>query len=155
MTVAINEQAAVVKVLDNESAIVQIKAGPFGPQGVQGEAGPQGEPGGSVINGSGTPSNNVGNAGDIFIDTNTGFFYGPKTDEWPEAPFFLNRNQRFIHTQSAPSDSWVIDHDLGGNPSVSVTDTDGNIIIGDIQYISSSRISIRFSAQFSGLAYLT
>jgi hypothetical protein len=36
-----------------------------------------------------TIASDYGNVGDIYIDTVTGDFYGPKTEAgWPDTPFF-------------------------------------------------------------------
>jgi hypothetical protein len=155
MSVVFNEQPAVLKVVNDSTAIVQINGGAFGPAGQTGDTGPQGVPGGSIISGSGLPSNEIGNDGDVYIDTLTGYFYGPKLEIWPQQPFFFNYNQRFEYNQALPSDSWIINHNLSGKPSVSVVDSAGTIIIGDIQYISNTQVQVTFTAPFSGSAYLT
>lgn len=61
----------------------------------------------------------------------------------------------YIHTQNSPSDTWVIDHDLGWNPNVTVVDSAGTIVEGDIDYVSTNSITLTFSAGFSGTAYLS
>lgn len=103
-----------------------------------------------------------GTVGDYYIDTATGDFYGPKTAEgWPDEPFFTaltqatHQNERYVHTQGAPSTSWVITHPLGGRPSVTIVDSNRTYVIGDVEYDSDLQITVRFSAPFSGFAYLT
>lgn len=107
-----------------------------------------------------------GNVGDIYIDTITGNFYGPKTEAgWPDTPFFtaLNveaadaavKNDRHIHTQSYASSTWTITHALGGRPSVTIVDSAGTVVIGEVVYNSNTSITVLFSAPFSGFAYLT
>jgi hypothetical protein len=107
-----------------------------------------------------------GNVGDIYIDVDTGDFYGPKsTAGWPDTPFFtaltqsnvnvLTNNERYIHTQSSASSTWSITHALGGRPSVTVVDSSGTVVIGEVVYNSDTSITINFSAAFSGFAYLT
>ena len=165
MTVIFNETPSSVQVLEEETAsiqlvnpttaIVQINGGAFGPQGLQGNTGPQGVPGGSVISGNGIPSVEIGNNGDVYIDVDTGYFYGPKSNTWPGSPFFYNYNQRYQFNQQSPLDTWTINHNLSGRPSVTVVDSAGSLIIGDIQYISNSQIVVSFTAPFSGSAYLT
>jgi hypothetical protein len=155
MSVVYNEQPASVQVLDDGTAVVRVNGGAFGPQGIQGDTGPQGPAGGSVISGNGVPDNSIGNNGDVYIDLDTGYFYGPKSTTWPASPFFYNYNQRSEFNQSSPSDTWTINHTLSGKPSVTVVDSGGNIIIGDVQYISNTQVVITFTAPFSGSAYLT
>lgn len=107
-----------------------------------------------------------GNVGDIYIDTLTGDFYGPKTVEgWPDAPFFTALtvdtvdvavlNDRHIHTQSNASATWSINHALGGKPSVTIVDSADTVVNGEILYNSNTSITCIFSSPFSGFAYLT
>lgn len=60
----------------------------------------------------------------------------------------------YVHTQSVPSAEWTIEHGLGKYPSVSVVDSAGSVIIPDVQYDSLYTVVVRFSAGFSGKAYL-
>lgn len=60
----------------------------------------------------------------------------------------------YTHTQSVSSDTWVIPHNLGRHPSVVVIDSAGGVIISDVQYDSAYQVTVRFSAAFSGKAYL-
>lgn len=59
-----------------------------------------------------------------------------------------------VHTQQVASDIWEINHSLNKYPSVTIADTSGNLVIGSVHYISTSKIIVRFSAPFSGVAYL-
>lgn len=107
-----------------------------------------------------------GNIGDIYIDVDTGDFYGPKNaGGWPDTPFFTALtsitvdeavlNDRHVHEQASASSTWSITHALGGRPSVTVVDTGGTVVIGEVVYNSDTSITINFSAAFSGFAYLT
>jgi hypothetical protein len=60
----------------------------------------------------------------------------------------------YTHTQNISSDTWVIQHNLGRHPSVVVIDSAGSVIISDVQYDSEYQVTVRFSAGFSGKAYL-
>lgn len=60
----------------------------------------------------------------------------------------------FIHDQIASSEEWAVEHTLEKFPSVSVVDSGGNLVIGDVEYISKSRLKILFNYEFSGKAYL-
>ena len=59
-----------------------------------------------------------------------------------------------VHDQQLASDRWVIDHELDKFPSVSVMDTGGNLIMGDVEYVSRSRLIIHYNFAFSGTAAL-
>lgn len=66
----------------------------------------------------------------------------------------VGTDKNFIFTQSSASDTWTINHTLNKFPSVSVVDSAGSIVIGNITYNSTSQITLTFSASFSGKAYL-
>ena len=52
----------------------------------------KGEPGNSILNGSGAPSAGIGNNGDFYIDTLTFYMYGPKNGGIWGTPILLNNN---------------------------------------------------------------
>lgn len=62
--------------------------------------------------------------------------------------------QSFIHEQLTPSSLWVITHNLNKYPSVTVTDSGGNVVVGDIKHTSLNTTEISFSAAFAGKAIL-
>lgn len=59
----------------------------------------------------------------------------------------------YIFTQLSPKSIWTINHNLNKYPSVTVTDSGGNTVIGDIKYIDKNNITISFTAAFAGIAY--
>lgn len=63
--------------------------------------------------------------------------------------------RRYVHTQGSASDTWVITHSLGGYPSVTIVDTSRTHVVGEVQYDSTTQITVSFTAAFSGYAYLT
>lgn len=66
----------------------------------------------------------------------------------------LGIDQTFIHNQNKASDEWRIVHNLSRYPSVTVVDSAGTVVVGDVQYISENEIVIDFIGAFSGTAYL-
>jgi len=66
----------------------------------------------------------------------------------------LNDDANFVFTQSIPSATWNITHNLGKFCSVTVVDTSNEIVIGDVTYANDNSLTITFSAPFSGKAYL-
>jgi hypothetical protein len=62
--------------------------------------------------------------------------------------------QTFIFNQGVPAAQWTINHNLGRFPSVSVVDSAGNVVEGDVDFLSANEITVAFSAPFSGEAYL-
>jgi hypothetical protein len=61
----------------------------------------------------------------------------------------------YTHNQSVVSATWVINHNLGFNPNVSVIDSAGSDVEGDVTYDDVDNLTIVFSAPFSGSAYLS
>ena len=64
-------------------------------------------------------------------------------------------NDRHVHAQGSASASWVIDHVLGGRPSVTVVDSGGTVCVGTVVYNSDIQVTVNFTVPFSGFAYLT
>ena len=61
----------------------------------------------------------------------------------------------YHHTQGTSSAVWVITHNLGWYPNVTVQDSGGSIVEGEISYTSSNALTVTFSGAFSGDAYLS
>ena len=59
-----------------------------------------------------------------------------------------------VWTQSSAASVWVITHALGKFPSVTVVDSAGTLVEGDVEYNSITQITLSFGAAFAGLAYL-
>lgn len=66
----------------------------------------------------------------------------------------LTGDKHFVFTKSTPDNVWEITHDLDKYPSVTIVDSAGSVVIGDITYTSKSALTVTFSAAFSGKAYL-
>ena len=60
----------------------------------------------------------------------------------------------FTYTQASTALVWSITHNLGKNPSVSVADSAGSWVVGQVDYINSNELTITFNAAFQGVAYL-
>jgi hypothetical protein len=101
-----------------------------GIQGVQGTAGSQGIGGATLDN----------------------------TDDLTEGTtnkYFTVARVSYEHTQGVASNTWHITHNLNFYPNVTVQDSAGNIVEGEIAYTNSDSLVITFSAAFSGTAYLS
>jgi hypothetical protein len=66
----------------------------------------------------------------------------------------LCKSGTYIHTQYVPLTVWVITHNLGRFPSVTVVDTLNQVVVGDIVYNSPNMLTITFNSAFAGYAYL-
>jgi hypothetical protein len=62
--------------------------------------------------------------------------------------------ETYIHFQSVPSIVWTVAHNKDKYPSVTVVDSTGRVVFGQVDYIDKNVIQITFSAAFSGKAYL-
>lgn len=63
-------------------------------------------------------------------------------------------DKNYIHNQIVASANWSISHNLNKFPSVTVVDSGGNKVQGDVIYIDNNNLTISFSAPFSGKVYL-
>ena len=59
----------------------------------------------------------------------------------------------YPHDQMSASSLWVVNHNLGKRPSVTVVDSGGTEVEGLVTHISANQLSIEFSAPFGGKAY--
>lgn len=67
----------------------------------------------------------------------------------PDATF-----NTYTYYQITPSDNWVIKHNLNRYPSVTIVDSSGNVVVGEVKYIDNNTINISFVGEFAGTAYL-
>lgn len=63
-------------------------------------------------------------------------------------------DKNYKHTQIQASKTWNIKHNLKKIPSVTIVDSGGNEVIGDIKHLSENELTISFSYEFSGSAIL-
>ena len=64
-------------------------------------------------------------------------------------------DKTFNFTQAATASTWSITHNLGKNPSVTVTDSGGTSVLGgQINYVDTNNLTITFSSAFAGKAFL-
>jgi len=62
-------------------------------------------------------------------------------------------DKNYIHTQSESSATWIVNHNLAKNASVTVVDSAGTVVIGQVDYNTINQITLTFKATFSGKAY--
>lgn len=106
----------------------------------------------------------AGDVSDIVFDpdVDTGKGFGIHTDDDGKRVLTVDRivardgvnNIGYTHHQSSSSVKWDITHNLGRFPSVTVVDSAGSTVFGDVTYISDNRLTVTFTAAFSGRAYL-
>jgi hypothetical protein len=124
-----------------------------GAQGTQGVRGAQGTQGVQGTTGLGTQGTQ-GTSGADGIDGSS----LDNTDDLTEGltnKYFTVERVSFEHNQGSASNSWTITHNLGFKPNVTVIDSAGNIVEGEIAYTNSNSLTVSFASAFSGKAYLS
>ena len=66
----------------------------------------------------------------------------------------ITGDKDFTYIKNTPDKIWEITHNLDKYPSVTIVDSAGSVVMGDITYTSKSALTVTFSAAFSGKAYL-
>lgn len=62
--------------------------------------------------------------------------------------------QTYEFDQNVASATWTITHNLRAYLPVTVLDSTGATVEGDIQYVSINQVIVRFAAPFGGTAYV-
>lgn len=153
--------AAVTNAGDLHAAVLdfEIPRGDVGPQGIQGLKGDQGDQGDAATitvgdvdasaPGSQPAVTNVGTATDATFD-----FTLPRGDTGPQGPPGIDTGF-YRHNQAAPATVWSITHNLGFYPAVTVQDSAGSVVYGDVAYVDVNNVTITFDSAFGGYANLS
>lgn len=62
-------------------------------------------------------------------------------------------DKNYVHTQIAAANIWTITHNLNKNPAITIVDSGGTVVIGEIEYINLNLVYVKFNGIFSGKAY--
>jgi len=62
--------------------------------------------------------------------------------------------ETYIKIFTVAASTWVVEHNLGKKPSVTVVDDNDNVIMAEIVYDSDNQITINFNADTQGKVYL-
>ena len=65
-----------------------------------------------------------------------------------------NNDKNYVYEQLIADNVWNISHSLNKFPSVTIVDSGGNEVIGEIEYINQNQCMITFSSPFTGKAFL-
>jgi len=82
-------------------------------------------------------SGSAGSSNDILTSTGT-------TVVWT--------NRTFTYTKTNAANTWVITHNLNSYPSVTVVDTGGSVVRGEVVYNSINQLTITFFSNSSAVA---
>jgi hypothetical protein len=138
--------------------------GAQGTQGVRGAQGTQGVQGTVGVGTQGTQgapgSGTQGVQGTAGVQGATGIGGSDITStddlvEGLENKYFTVERVSYEHMQGSASNSWTITHNLGFKPNVTVIDSAGNIVEGEIAYTNTNSLTVSFQSAFSGNAYLS
>ena len=60
----------------------------------------------------------------------------------------------FTFVQPVAEPEWIIEHNLGKNPSVTAVDSANTQVVGEVEYLDNNNLIIRFKYPFKGKAFL-
>ena len=63
-------------------------------------------------------------------------------------------DKNYVHEQLQASNEWSVNHKLKKYPSVSIIDSAGTNVIGEVTYLDENSLRINFSSIMSGKAFL-
>lgn len=66
----------------------------------------------------------------------------------------LDGDKHYAHIQAVASAAWAITHNMNKYPAVTITDSAGDQVEGEVHYDSTNALTVKFSAPFAGKAYL-
>jgi hypothetical protein len=153
-SLSINEPQVAVTALEE---VVQINISDNSISVSTSETGPQGPRGSQILSGTTDPSIVIGLIGDQYLNTTTGYVFGPKTELGWGTGVVLGMTVSDVshtHYQTIASNVWTITHELLFNPNIIVVDMDGRVFEGSYQY-SGQTITATFSDSITGAAYLS
>lgn len=61
-------------------------------------------------------------------------------------------DKTYRHVQGTAANVWEVTHGLGKYPAVSVMDSGGTLVEGDVDYVNENNVILTFTAPFSGEA---
>ena len=61
-------------------------------------------------------------------------------------------DKNYIHVQSLPATSWIVNHNLGKFPAIKIIDSAGTEVVGGIVHIDTNQAVLSFLAPFTGTA---
>lgn len=127
--------------------------GPAGPAGTPGESGATGPEGATGATGATGPSGATGSTGPEGASAYDAWLQAGNVGSVEDFVRTFTKNH-YRHVQMTPETVWNIHHTLDRYASVTVVDSGGTQVEGDVQYVSRSEVTIAFSAPFAGEAFL-
>lgn len=130
--------------------------GPQGPKGDPGPPGPEGPPGPPGLPGARGERGPKGDKGDPGIKGDPGPQgppgpKGDKGDPGPQGP----PGQTVAYPIPTPSAVWIVQHNLGHLPHVTVLNSAGELVLTEVSHTDTNQLSVTFSEPVSGTVLLT
>jgi hypothetical protein len=117
---------------------------------------------GDIMQWNGTTWINLGAQGggtdEVWIGTSDPIAANPTIELWYDSDATAPPTGgplAYVHNQGAASAAWTIPHNLGWYPNVTIQDSSGSTVEGEIVYSNPNTITVTFSAAFAGVAYLS
>lgn len=79
---------------------------------------------------------------------------GDGVTAWNALPYTTKADANFTFEQSPAAETWIITHGLGKYPSITIVDSAGDEVEGNVNHVSVNQVVLSFSAAFSGRAFL-
>jgi hypothetical protein len=76
-----------------------------------------------------------------------------QSDLWSYLSSLISQNN-FVFDKQVAASVWVVVHNMGKFPSVSIVDTANDQVEGEVRYNSNNQLTITFTAAVAGKAYL-
>jgi len=127
----------IIGIIESKTLEIQVEIIGSGPRG------PQGPPGEVYIHPDTHPA-------EMIVESEERVFLSNQ-----EKTALLSFTESYVHDQIASSAAWTVMHNLSKYPNVTILDSAGTLVIGEIEYISKNILVLRFAAEFSGKAYLS
>lgn len=92
----------------------------------------------------------------VTVDYRTGHGFMEEDEDYMISLVSLDAvaDKNFVFVQNTPSLVWHVNHNLNKYPSVSVVNINNILMYGNTTYIDQNNLTIEFSAEFSGKAYI-
>ena len=120
------------------STVQFLAPGVRGPRGFPGSTGPAG------ANGTSVTSATISTTGELQLGLSNGQTLDAGAVRVPTE-----------YSQITPASVWTITHNLNRHPAVTVVDSAGTVVEGDVSYASRNQIVLSFAVPFAGNAYLS
>lgn len=68
-------------------------------------------------------------------------------------PSDFTADKHYAHRQFTAASVWNVAHNLNKYPAVSVVDSAGTVVVGEVTYLDENNLTITFTSAFAGKAY--